>query len=249
MPFDAAPVVRSPLPDNIAGQSALVLDMVEFYFQSGAKWQQHLLAADDGRRCLLGAVQFVRLEIGSEDDRAFEYLIEAITGVRPLRSRGGFTTTFLQRYEIFRFNDGRGRKYPEIAALLRKARELAEADARAQDEEVKRIAVDCDPIEARVIDEALKILGPNGEKWIKGREADQQHNHCIIGAIKLAQRRLKVENDGTKRFILDEVYRNSRHFSIETFNDTPGRRFNSVREIMLRAKCEAEAINRALDVA
>ena len=26
MPFDAAPVVRSPLPDNIAGQSALVLE-------------------------------------------------------------------------------------------------------------------------------------------------------------------------------------------------------------------------------
>ena len=38
MPFDAAPVVRSPLPDNIAGQSALVLDMVEFYFRDGKRW-------------------------------------------------------------------------------------------------------------------------------------------------------------------------------------------------------------------
>ena len=38
MPFDAAPVVRSPLPDSIAGQSALVLDMVEFYFRDGKRW-------------------------------------------------------------------------------------------------------------------------------------------------------------------------------------------------------------------
>ena len=37
MPFDAAPV-RSPLPDNTAGQSALVLDMVKFYFRDGAQW-------------------------------------------------------------------------------------------------------------------------------------------------------------------------------------------------------------------
>jgi hypothetical protein len=28
------------------------------------------------------------------------------------------------------------------------------------------------PIEARVIDEALKILGPNGARWIQGCEAD-----------------------------------------------------------------------------
>ena len=28
------------LPDNIAGQSALVLDMVKFYFRDGAQWAQ-----------------------------------------------------------------------------------------------------------------------------------------------------------------------------------------------------------------
>jgi hypothetical protein len=38
MPFDAAPVVRSPLADNIAGQSAIVLDMMEFYFRDGERW-------------------------------------------------------------------------------------------------------------------------------------------------------------------------------------------------------------------
>jgi hypothetical protein len=42
---------------------------------------------------------------------------------------------------------------------------MAEADARAPGADS---AVDTGPIEARVIDEALKILGPNGEKWING---------------------------------------------------------------------------------
>ena len=37
MPFDATPV-HSPLPDNIAAQSALVLDMAEFYFREGKRW-------------------------------------------------------------------------------------------------------------------------------------------------------------------------------------------------------------------
>ena len=33
------------------------------------------------------------------------------------------------------------------------------------------------PIEARIIDEALTILGPNGEKWIQCEEADSSRNH------------------------------------------------------------------------
>ena len=37
MPFDAAPAGRPPLPDNAAGQSAFVLDMVEFYFRGGQR--------------------------------------------------------------------------------------------------------------------------------------------------------------------------------------------------------------------
>lgn len=37
MPFDATPVVRLPLPDTIAAQLALVLDMMEFYFRAGAE--------------------------------------------------------------------------------------------------------------------------------------------------------------------------------------------------------------------
>ena len=233
MPFDAAPVVRSPLPDNIAGQSALVLEAVEFFFEDGAKWNPQMFTRRDGARCLLGAIRFVRQQIACAPDRAPHYLARAIHPARPdiLRSD--------PHPVIFRFNDALGRTYAEVAAVVRKAKELAEADAQAGEPDIERRAVDTDPIEARVIDEALKILGPNGEKWIKGREADKQRNHCLIGAIKLARRRHKAEKDGTKRLVLEEVHRSSGDFSIETFNDNPGRRFNSVRKVMLLAKREA----------
>jgi hypothetical protein len=124
--------------------------------------------------------------------------------------------------------------------VLCTARALAEMDARAFDEKEKRNAVvDGDPIEVRVIDEALKILGPNGEKWIKDYETDKQHNHCMIGAIKLARRRLKVKNDLTKHFV-EQALRRDQHISyIPAFNDDPCRRFDHVREVMLLAKCEA----------
>jgi hypothetical protein len=101
----------------------------------------------------------------------------------------------------------------------------------------------CDPpIEARIIDEALRILGPNGEKWIQGREADQRHNHCMIGAIKLARRRLKAKGDDTERLILRVLHRDGssgRLPVIQGFNDKTGRSFNHVRETFLLAKCEA----------
>jgi hypothetical protein len=63
------------------------------------------------------------------------------------------------------------------------------------------------PIEARIIDEALKILGPNGERWIQGREADKKRNHCMIGAVKLARRRLKMKGDDTEHLIRNALRR------------------------------------------
>ena len=123
--------------------------------------------------------------------------------------------------------------------MLRTAKALAEMDAKAFDEEEKRNAADGDPIEVRVIDEALKILGPDGEKWIKGYETDKQHNHCMIGAIKLARRRLKVKDDLTKHFV-EHALRCAGHIShIPAFNDDPCRSFDHVREVMLLAKREA----------
>jgi hypothetical protein len=95
-----------------------------------------------------------------------------------------------------------------------------------------------------VIDEALKILGPDGEKWIKGREADRQHNHCMIGAIKLARRRLKVKDDLTTDFVEQTLRRDHHIPHIPSFNDDPCRRFDHVRQVMLLAKCEAIGRNR-----
>ena len=80
-------------------------------------------------------------------------------------------------------------------------------------------ALDIDPVEARVIDEALRILGPNGEKWITGSETDKQHNHCMIGAIRLARRRLKVKGDSTVRLIHNALHREGQPPSIPHFND------------------------------
>jgi len=98
------------------------------------------------------------------------------------------------------------------------------------------------PVEARIIDEALKILGPNGEKWIQGSEADSAHNHCMIGAIKLARRRLRVKGDHTARLVIKEIRRDHRfdwsNVSIIEFNDRPRRSFDQVRETFLLAKCE-----------
>jgi hypothetical protein len=234
MPFDAALAALSPLPDNIAGQSALVLDMVEFYFRDGERWAPRGGREGD-RRCLLTAIEFVRCEIGWHRDHAFYYLARAIDpDIAVLARPDQITPSF-----AIAFNDAPGRTYPEIAAVLRTAKALAKMDARAFDEATNRIAVETDCVEVRVIDEALKILGPNGEKWIKGREADNRHNHCMIGAINLARRRLKVKNDLTKHFVEKALRRDQLIPHIPSFNDEPRRRFDQVREIMLLAKCQA----------
>lgn len=234
MSFDAAPAVRSPLPANIAGKSALLLDMVEFYFRGGERRAPGLSREGD-RFCLLTAIEFVRSEIGCHSDDAFHYLARAIDPEIAVLARPDQMSPSL----VIAFNDAPGRTYAEIAAVLHTAKALAEMDARALDEETKRIAVETDSVEVRVIDEALKILGPDGDKWIKGRETDRQHNHCMIGAINLARRRLKVKDDLTKDLV-EQALRRDRHIPhIPAFNDAPHRRFDQVREIMLLAKCEA----------
>jgi hypothetical protein len=128
MPFDAAPV-RSPLPDNIAAQSALVLDMVEFFFQGGANWGQLTFHQGDGKKCLLGAVQFVQREICCTNDCAVDYLAEVMSGGH-LRTYRNTSSSFLSRCMVFSFNDTH--TYADIATVLRKAREMAAADASAE---------------------------------------------------------------------------------------------------------------------
>lgn len=153
MPFDAAPV-RSPLTDNIAGRSALVLDMVEFYFRGGERWLCGTWQRGE-QRCLLGAVKFVRSEILCDRDQADLYLARAIAPAAPaytstaiIHGRQSRTKTSerlarkatvapscetiraMASSIIMKFNDRNGRKYSEIVAALHKARELAEAEAQ-----------------------------------------------------------------------------------------------------------------------
>jgi hypothetical protein len=51
--------------------------------------------------------------------------------------------------------------------------------------------------EARIIDEAPRLLGPSGERWIQGSRADGHRNDCKIGAIRPARHRPKAKGDDT----------------------------------------------------
>jgi hypothetical protein len=137
MPFDARPVVRWPLPDNIAAQSVLVLDMVEFYFSGGAQWAQGIGSETGTHLCLLGAVNFVRRELSNCDDRAAEYLERAVDLKYPQCRRRlakaylGIRAAPRTVDVITNFNDARGRTFAEIADVLHKAKEIAATDESA----------------------------------------------------------------------------------------------------------------------
>lgn len=136
MPFDAAPAVRSPLPDNIATQSVLVLDMVELYFRGGAQWAQGIGSETGTHLCLLGAVNFVRRKLGSCEDQAAEYLERAIDLKYP-QCRKRLAKAFLRIRTpktvdiVTNFNDARRRTFADIVAVLHKAKEIAATDASA----------------------------------------------------------------------------------------------------------------------
>jgi hypothetical protein len=135
MPFDAAPVLRSPLP-NIAAQSALVLYMVESYLRAGAQWAQGIGSETGKRLCLLGAVTFARRELGNHEDRADAYLERAIDLKYPqCRKRLAKAYHRTQRAPqtvdvVTSFNDAPRRTFAQVAAVIHTAKKLAETDAR-----------------------------------------------------------------------------------------------------------------------
>jgi hypothetical protein len=75
MPFDGT---SKPSVGSGASQSAIVLHMMEFFFDGGARWARRTYCTDDGKRCLLGALEYVRCETGHRDDRTVQYLARAI---------------------------------------------------------------------------------------------------------------------------------------------------------------------------
>jgi hypothetical protein len=101
-----------------------------------------------------------------------------------------------------------------------------------------------------VIDKALELLGPNGERWIKGKLRTKD-GFCIIGAMKRARSLTKLRSGNAEDF-LTMVIKREQHkstapsFLISSFNDKPETTFENIREIMLVAKCEAMRAERAM---
>jgi hypothetical protein len=140
MPFDGTTPVQPQLAQLAAAQSALVLDVVEVSFRDGAMWTRGTYCTFDGRRCLLEAVQLARRQIGVQLDRAPDYLARAI---RLRRGYGG------DRYlgsesTVLAFNDARRRSWRHIAAVVRKAKALAEADAQHIPPADRQLAILCE---------------------------------------------------------------------------------------------------------
>jgi hypothetical protein len=125
MPFDGTTLAKPQLAQLAAAQSALVLDVVEVSFRDGAMWARRAYSTLDGRHCLLGAVRLARRQIGGRFDRAPDYLARAI------RLRRGYGDSHADTHAtVVAFNDARRRSWRHIAAVIRKAKALAEADAQ-----------------------------------------------------------------------------------------------------------------------
>jgi hypothetical protein len=102
--------------------------MMEFFFDGGARWACRTYCTDDGRRCLLGALEYVGCETGHHDDRAVQYLARAINLRQLAKSLPllGNTDTMT----IIGFNDSFGRSFADVATVLSDAKQLSAIDYR-----------------------------------------------------------------------------------------------------------------------
>jgi hypothetical protein len=108
---------------TVATQSTTVLNMMERFFEGGIRWARRTYCTDDGKRCLLGALEYVRCEAARGDDHAVEYLARAID-LRQL-SRGLPLLGNSDVLTVMGFNDAYGRRFDEIAEVVRHAHQLA----------------------------------------------------------------------------------------------------------------------------
>ena len=136
VPLRAAvtPAPRSRIDPTGRNSAAMIARVQKYFGPDGRKWVQRVGSTADGRRCLLGALGRIRGEIRSGDDRVPEYLHRAIAQNEPrLRdflpfvhhSRGPLRSEDI----VVAFND-QAKSFTEVAAVLRRAKELADADAR-----------------------------------------------------------------------------------------------------------------------
>jgi hypothetical protein len=100
--------------------------MIEIFFDGGARWARRTYCTDDGRRCLLGALEYARCETGHCDDRAVQYLARAIN-LRQL-AKGLPLLGNTDTVTIMGFNDSFGRSFADVAAVLSDAKQLSAID-------------------------------------------------------------------------------------------------------------------------
>jgi len=122
MPFDGT---RKPSDD--ASQATVVLNMMESFFDGGARWGRRTYCTEDGKRCLLGALEFARCETGHRDDPALQYLARAIN-LRQL-TKGLPLLGETEPMTVIGFNDAFRRSYADVADVLNQAKQLAAIDA------------------------------------------------------------------------------------------------------------------------
>jgi hypothetical protein len=102
--------------------------------------------------------------------------------------------------------------------------------------------------EARVLDKALELLGPNGEFWLQNRLSDHHGNRCMVGAILCGCAYLRIKPDQTLRLMV-EAFSTSEFIPegagdipeqicgiIQEFNDEPGRPFEHIRQVLANAR-------------
>jgi hypothetical protein len=102
------------MPEAETGKAVQVLDLLlEYFGEQGERWTRDRYDDGDGRRCLVGALSYLRGKHCIPSESAECFLHEAIKQGRPYR-RGG----------LVYFND-RCRSFAELRSVIVEARTLA----------------------------------------------------------------------------------------------------------------------------
>jgi hypothetical protein len=102
------------MPETETGQAVQVLDLLlEYFGDQGERWTRDRYDDGDGRRCLVGALSYLRGKHRLPSESAECFLHEAMKQVPPHR-RGG----------LVYFND-RCRNFAELRSVIVEARTLA----------------------------------------------------------------------------------------------------------------------------
>ena len=108
--FDRCRDARATLTGR---ETVATLDYMEDFFSDGKNWAKGVYSAADGARCLVGAAEHARL---TKIDDAKYWLKKAVEERSP-------------NWSIEQFNDNAD-DYSEIAAVIRRAKEMAQEAAR-----------------------------------------------------------------------------------------------------------------------